>query len=193
MNDKVSAGRVSGATLAVGPWGQADGSYQFSGTATSYVEIPNTQGQLLDFRRSVSILAWIYWEGKPGPIVNYHSNGFGVHLWATGQNQLFARFVKRNGDLSKPLTFSGLQMKSWQYVGCSYNYITGEAKLWLNSKAVIEVKLEIFEIQTQFDIRIGARLNDQRFFKGRIACVQFYPSALTGAEIAQVKDVCKGN
>ena len=192
MHNKVSAGIVAGLAFAAGPWGQAGTSYQFSGTGSSYIEIPNNVKKALDFEKSITILAWIYWEGKAGPIVNYEVNGFGVHFWVTGQNQLFARFNKRGGEKSKHLLFTGVQLNSWQYVGCSYNYNTGEAKLWYNGQAVVVMNMNIFKIRTQFPIRIGALVGDQRFFKGRIACIQFYLTALTAVEIAKVKDVCKG-
>ena len=45
-------------------------------------------------------------------------------------------------------------------------------------------------IDTDAEIRIGARLNDGRYFKGKISCVQIYSKALSEAEIAAVKGRC---
>ena len=45
-------------------------------------------------------------------------------------------------------------------------------------------------IDTDAEIRIGARLGDGRYFKGKISCVQIYSKALSEAEVAAVKDRC---
>ena len=187
-----STGQVSNAVLAGGPWGETDGSYQFSGNANSFIEIANNEGGPLDFETSITILAWVYWEGNAGPIVHYEVDGAGVQLWVNGQNQLTAQFVQRSGAKAKEIVFSGIQLNSWHYVGCSYNYATGEGKLWYDGKAVQAVILGVFKIRTQFSIRCGARVGDQKFYTGRIACLQFYGAPLDEEAVIQIKDLCKG-
>ena len=79
---------------APGPDGRPDGSTLFFGSTNSYIEFPNN-GQL-DTRRSMTILAWVYHNGRSGPIFNYDRRGFGVHLWMVGPRVLFVRFVRRS-------------------------------------------------------------------------------------------------
>lgn len=84
------------------------GAYQFQGTADSYIEIPNTGN--LDTRHAMTILANVYPTGNGGPIVNYMTNGWGVHLWQFENNELFVRFVHRNGVFHKPIGSRVLQV-----------------------------------------------------------------------------------
>ena len=85
-----------------------DGAYEFKGTADSFVEIPN-DGKM-DIKNSMTILANVYPTGSGGPIVNYKTDGWGVHLWQFESTELFVRFVHRNGIFHKPLASRVLQV-----------------------------------------------------------------------------------
>lgn len=84
-------------------------AYEFSGKEESYVKIPFSKK--LDTRYSMTVLASIFPVGKDGPIIHYSSKKWGVHLWQYNENQLFARFVKRNGIFTEPLAARVLQVK----------------------------------------------------------------------------------
>ena len=43
------------------------------------------------------------------------------------------------------------------------------------------------ELSTQYPIRVGARENDDRFFKGKIACIQIYDKALNEQQIGELR------
>ena len=73
-------------------------------------------------------------------------------------------------------------------VHCSLE--TGISSLWIDGKRVVQQAVGIFQIDTDAEIRIGARQNDARYFKGKISCVQIYSKALSEAEVAAVKDRC---
>ena len=65
------------------------------------MEIPN-DGKM-DTQDSMTILANIYPTGSGGPILNYKTDGWGVHLWQFESTELFVRFVHRNGVFHKPI------------------------------------------------------------------------------------------
>lgn len=73
------------------------------------MEIPN-DGKL-DTQNSMTILANVYPTGSGGPILNYKTNGWGVHLWQFESTELFVRFVHRNGVFHKPIASRVLQVR----------------------------------------------------------------------------------
>ena len=73
------------------------------------MEIPN-DGKL-DTQNSMTILANVYPTGSGGPILNYKTNGWGVHLWQFESTELFVRFVHRNGIFHKPIASRVLQVR----------------------------------------------------------------------------------
>ena len=180
--------RLIGVTPAPGPDGRPDGSMQFYGRSSSYVEIPNS-GRL-DARYSITILAWVYHSGRAGPIFNYNPRGFGVHLWMVRPRELFARFVRRNGRFTRPVRSRNVRYRAWNYVGATYNQKTGIAALWINSRRVAQQRIGRFQLSTQPAVRLGARLGDRRYFRGRMFCIQVYSVALTGKQIAAAKKKC---
>ena len=60
FNNRVIEGVPSGVTLAPEPDGSASGSYEFYGTSNSYIEIPNSAGEPLDVRYSMTMPGWVY-------------------------------------------------------------------------------------------------------------------------------------
>lgn len=179
---------IVGVRPTTGPWGYPNTAYQFLGKPNSYVEIPN-RGKL-DPKGSITILAWIYPTNKPGPIANYQRNGWGVHLWQTARRQLFVRFVRRNGAFTPYLARNVLRSYRWNYVGAVYNIKTGRASLYANTRKVASRYIGRFRMKTQYSIRMGARVGDGRYFRGRIACLQVYDRALTRWQIIRTKRRC---
>ena len=59
----------------------------------------------------MTILANVYPTGSGGPILNYKTNGWGVHLWQFESTELFVRFVHRNGVFHKPIASRVLQVR----------------------------------------------------------------------------------
>lgn len=172
-----------------GPDGLPYGSYYFHGRRNSYVEIPN-RGRL-DVRSCVTILAWIYHQGRAGPIVNYKRNGWGVHFWMVSPKTLFVRYTQRIGRrFTHALAYRGVRPHTWQFVGTSYNRNTGVAKLYINGKMVARRKIGKISLATNYEIRVGARQGDRRYFRGRIACLQFYSAALTTNMIRRRMKAC---
>lgn len=89
--------------------GVKDDAFLFKGKNTSFIEIGNS-GKL-DAKKSITVLANIYPTGRGGPIINYKSDGWGVHLWQFTTNQLFVRFVTRDAKMTtQPLATRVLEV-----------------------------------------------------------------------------------
>lgn len=182
-------GKLGYVRSAPGPDTYPGGSYQFFGRRDSYIEFPN-RGKL-DTRRSITIIAWIYHEGRVGPIFNYMPNGWGVHLWMVSPRTLFVRYTRRRGRKpTKALSSRKIKPLKWQYIATTYDYITGYAKLYLDGKVIAQRKIGRIRLATNYPVRMGARRGDRRYFRGRISCVMVFDVALNPNQIARRKKRC---
>ncbi|XP_035692640.1 uncharacterized protein LOC118427111 [Branchiostoma floridae] len=187
-NDAVARGTL----LSPGPFGDTDGAFLFSGTVGSYLDIPNN-GRL-DVRYSHTVLAHIYPTGAAGPIFAYITNGndWGVHFFQTGPQELTHRVVGRNRNNDSPFLIANvLNQNTWNYVGGSYNSVTGMASVWNNAQLVNEIYAGVAEVKTQYPIRVAMKDGDSRIFAGRIACLQLYNYAMTPGQIEAARYKCK--
>ena len=185
-----------GVTLAPGPDGRPNCSYKFSGSSNSYIEFPNRIGGPLDVRYSMTMLCWVSYDGKDGPLFNYeHSSAFGVHLWVTKDWKLYVHFVKRDYSSPGNMLLNGSLVDEWNFVGASYDRSSGEAKLWVNGAVVQTLNIGAgLELATQDSIRMGVKTGDGRYFKGRIAQMRIYNRALSQEQIQAIqKLVVAGN
>ena len=187
INNRVGAGVASGVHIAPGPDGKPNGSYEFLGTVHSFIEFPN--GGVLDVKNSMTMFCWLYPGGQDGPLFNYGETGsWGVHLWVEG-GQLFARFNKRDYSFTPSLRHTPLKRDGWKFVGASYDQANGHAKLWVDGKVVQTLNIGAnLQLATQDSVRMGVRVSDNRYFKGRIAQMQVYNVALTQEQVKLIKD-----
>ena len=136
------------------------------------------------------MLCWLYPSSQNGPLFNYRNNGsWGVHLWVV-EGQLFAQFPKRDYSWTRLLHHTPLKQEDgWKFVGASYDQANGDAKLWVNGTAVQTVNIGAnLQLATQDNVRMGAKIGDARYFKGKIAKMQVYNVALTQEQIKLIKD-----
>ncbi|XP_074606931.1 uncharacterized protein LOC141859933 [Acropora palmata] len=198
IKNRTTPGIPSGVSLAPGPYGEEDGSYEFFGNANSFIEFPNSPGGALDVRYSMTILCWVYYDekgGPHGPIFNYNTGGiYGVHFWVL--NRLFyARFNDRVFTYLPSLQHTSLA-GGWKFVGASYDNKTGEIKLWADGafKQTRNMAAGV-ELGTQGNVRMGVRKNDIRYFKGKISQLQIYNEALSQQQILKLatkpKEPCR--
>ena len=188
INNWVGEGSASGVITAPGPDGKPDGSYEFSGTVNSYIEFPD--GGALDTSYSMTMLCWLFPGGQDGPLFNYRNSGsWGVHLWVVA-GQLFVRFTKRNYRFTDALLKTYLKPEDgWKFVGASYDQANGDAKLWVDGLVVQTLNIGAnLQLATQDSVRMGVKIGDGRYFKGRIAQMQVYDVALTLEQIQAVKE-----
>ena len=124
------------------------------------------------------------------PLFNYGESGsWGVHLWVES-GQFFARFVRRDYSFTNALLNTHLKPEDgWKFVGASYDQANGDAKLWVDEKVVQTLNIGAnLELATQGSVRMGTKIGDARYFKGRIAQMQVYNIALTQEQIKLIKD-----
>jgi len=72
INGQVTAGDARKVRLASGPDSKANGSYEFEGSSNSYITFQNSDGGPLDVRYSMTILCWLYYGGRDGPLFHYN-------------------------------------------------------------------------------------------------------------------------
>ena len=180
--------RLSNVHLAPGPDGLPHGSYYIQGRPSSFIEIPN-RGRL-DARNYITLLAWIYNQGSAGPIVNYKRDGRGVRLWMKNSKTISVRYTQRLGSFTKAVQYSGIRPGSWQFIGTSYNKNTGVAKLYVNGRRVARLRIGKISLATNYEVRVGALKGGRHFFRGRMACLQFYNAALTTNMIRRRMKTC---
>ena len=72
----------------------------------------------------------------------------------------------------------------------TYQYSTGIARLFVDQTMIKELNIGTFEIGSAEPVRIGKTDHDQRYFRGKVSCVQVYDIALTQEEIAATKNRC---
>ena len=198
INNRQPHGVPVGVSLAAGPNGKPNDSYQFAGQPDSYIEFPNNGS--LDVQHSITMLCWVYLENssyESGPLFDYKNPKvyWGVRL-GISSGKLAARYTDRS-DLNtnyelKLDTVQSLALNRWHYVGSSYDYHTGNATLWLNGTAVQELHFKAnMSLATQDLVRMGA-ITDLVSFKGRITAMQVYDVALTAKQINEVKNDGRG-
>ena len=145
-------------------------------------------------RYSMTILCWVYYDGKGGPLFNYEKGStWGVHFWVLNDGRLFVRFTRRDFSHINHLVHTSL-VGGWKFVGASYDRCSGEAKLWVNGAVVQTLNIGAgLELATQDVIRMGVKTGDGRYFKGRIAQMRIYNRALTQEQIQAIQKLVAGN
>ncbi|XP_019645295.1 PREDICTED: location of vulva defective 1-like [Branchiostoma belcheri] len=187
-------GVATGTQLAPGPNGDPDGAFLFSGTVSSYIDIPNN-GRL-DVRLSYTILANIYPTGYDGPIFNYVGNNndhlWAIHFWQTSHQALFLRTIGRHTrwDSIPPVSANVLQQNAWNYVGGTYDSSTGVEAVWNDGELVAQLQIGVPSVASQYAVRVAVKDGDRRYFAGRIACIQLYDFAMTQEQIVSARDRC---
>ena len=173
--------------LAPGPFGNPNGSFLFSGINGSYVELTNN-GEL-DTRFSISVFAWVYLENSgTGPIFEY-----GCSMWAFYSTLgVEIRYVDRESSKIYRLYKEGvLKASAWNFIGTTYDHHTGLAAVWVNESMVIRRSIGgNVELATQGNVTIGGSHEEEKHFRGRISCLQFYNQALSVDQIVKIKTRC---
>ena len=189
---KNKPGRPRGIRLSPGPDGFPRGSFYFSGRRDSYTYFPNNGG--IDTRNSITLLAWIFPESG-GPIFYYRPRGSGVSLWVIRRNTLYAKFVRRSGKGEFVLRTRGLRLRTWNFVGASYDSKTGLATLWRESTPIAQRNIgRGLRLATNYPAIMGSRPGSRTNFRGRIACMQVFDVALNGPQMRKRRNVCfRGN
>lgn len=186
-------GTLKAVRPAKGPDGKRGTAYRFFGRPDSYIEFPNSGP--IDTKYSITILGWIFPEGgKGGPIFQYSPDKWGVHFWITGRRSrtLFARYASRRSlAQTLPLRYRLPRLFRWYFVGTSYDYKTRIARLFVNDRVVYQRKIgRNIQLATNFPVRVGVKKGDNRYYKGKIACLQVYNMALSVKQVIKRRRKC---
>jgi len=183
-------------SLADGPDGQANGSYQFHGTEDGYIEFPNNAGTL-DARHSITMLCWVYISKSS----NFSSPLF-IYYNKTNSDKFFGMAIRNakltsyfKGIASLEVKSARLESNHWHYVGALYDHEKNEVSLWVNGTIVAQRKFANDRPRATGyrAVRMGAiflkRWQKTLKFKGRITAMQVYNFSLTEQQIEVVKYV----
>ena len=181
---------LTGVRYRQGPDGRRDGSVQFYGRRNSYVDIPNP-GRL-DARYSITVLTWVYHEGRSGIILNYNPNRRGFQLRMNSRRVLQVVIVRRRRRRTITVRTRGrfIKYKAWNYVGVTYDDRSQIVTVWVNSKAVVTRRIGKIQLDTRKAIRLGGRRGSGEYFQGRLFCLQLYSVALSRKQIDEAKKKC---
>lgn len=188
-------GESNDVDLAPGPDGSPGGSHYFNGTSTSFIKFPNKGG--LDTKYSMTFLAWINYEETEGPIFYYADSNVGLGkfgnqflLWG-GRLKIVIRQMANFTTLAS-ISSDSLESQTWHFVGVSYDYVSGETKLWINgSENRVKYTIWPSETATRQAVVMGALKNYPRYFRGRISCILLYDRVLTKPEIEDAMELCR--
>ena len=189
IQDRVPQGDSSGVQLAAGPDGRVNGSYEFFGYANSSIQFNNSDGGVLDVRYSITMLCWVYYDGRKGPFFSYSpwpsSSPHPLYFGALNEN-LYVLFKTRNDAYFSVLN-TGALAGGWNFVGASYNRASGEAKLWIDGVAVQTIYAAAEkDLETKYNVVMGASLFYGVFFKGRITQMRLYNISLSQEQVREI-------
>ena len=164
--------------------GMQNAPLQLQGTPDSFVEIPNFPGSDIDTRTSITLLMDVFPTGNRGSILSFHEQGLGLQICLDGvmdgKGILTARFARRDFSQPPSLTKAVLKMNAWNFIGASYDFDSGIARLWHDGNDV-EAKYigQKLELATHCSIRIGAlAVPAQRCFQGRVTDLHIFAESL---------------
>ena len=188
--------RFSNTYFVPGINGEAGGAMRLKGQQDSYIEIG--ANEQVGFDQSMTILLYVNpLRNLPGPLVHYKANGHGVQLWILGtvseKGQLMARFNQRNLAYTEWLRADVLNLAQWNFVGASYDHVTGWATLYHDGLQVRRRNIgKDLHLATRYEVRIGAVTSSSLgTYNGDVACLQFYSKALSIEEVVEAQDACK--
>ncbi|XP_068737212.1 uncharacterized protein [Montipora capricornis] len=196
INNRVREGEFNplNVGLASGPDGRANGSYEFKGQGSSSIKFTNSQSKALDVKFSMTVLCWLNYKGKDGPVFNYARKNNKQYNWGVVlrviNETIFVHFRKRDYGVTKTLQSSTrMPTDTWTFVGASYNHSSGEAKLLVDGKEVKSKNIGTgFKLGTQVNARLGVRPGDPDFFKGKIARLKIFNVALSPEQMEVSKN-----
>ncbi|CAH3188395.1 unnamed protein product, partial [Porites evermanni] len=151
IKSRVAAGDASGVTLAPGPDGVPGGSYEFSGSSNSFIEFSNSEGGPLDVRYSMTMLCWVYYNSKDGPLFNYRPSKPWAFVGATYDHSTGDAKLWVNGAVVQTLNIgAGLDLATQDSIrmGAIKNYDWWSFKGRIAQMQVYDKALTQEQIQT---------------------------------------------
>lgn len=181
--------------LVRGPFDKPHAAYQFAGT--SCIHIPGSR-QFNEM--SITILVWIFQTGHTGSIVYFKSNegaeaygksAVSVEIHTSGSWSISAGLVGNDGSRFHLWSNNSVALANkWHYIGVSYDYLSGEAIMWIDGEDVERLILKNLVLSTDRSIQMGGGQGNQDSFEGCMSCLQVYDRALSRKEVKAVQNRC---
>ena len=169
-------------SLAPGPDGSVNGSYEFFGYF-SKIAFGECGCETLNVRHSITLLCWVFIRRNDhhGHLLSFvdYDHGFTVSLEFYGD--LLEAYINDDGldiVLATPFTSKG----RWSHVGMSYNNFTGELNLFMDGRltATHSSPVEGIVLDTEFSELCSVE------YHGRITQARVYDVALTEDQVQMV-------
>ena len=184
--NKNPKGRITNARYQRGPSNEPGGSILLKGQFNSYVEFPKKKRNPAD---EITVLAYILPGDREGPIIaNGKKGGVGIKFYTTKKG-LSVSFSSPKKTL-RVVYPKMLSKPKWKFVGASYSRKTRLVKIFIDSKEYARKKINRFRVPLDYTMRVGAVRRDPRRLRGKVACIQIYPEALTPLQIRMARRLC---
>ena len=183
VRDRSPAGVGTNVMLVPGPSGNANGSYRFQHSLNSEIEFEN-EGKL-DVGQSITILAWLFRNNTVGTIFLYENRDTSVSGVAFKYNSSKLKAEIRSRDHSQLMELETpfqIPRYSWTHVGMSYDYTTGELKIFVDEQVhTHESPVTEINLATQDSAYAGYNVT------GRISQIMVYDVALNEEQVELVR------
>ena len=185
--------KITGTSLAEGPWGRQNWAQQLEKSAKSNIEFLVRERES---KNDFTMLAWLYIASTESSQIS-NPGSWGLTIKLVKKNFIpFIRlkFVQRPTPSVQGLAFDGLETNTWNFLAITFDPLTQVATLWANDQLVGSLKTNIYKLVYENHLWIGAKVKDvnSQHLKMRISCVQFFTASLTKEAMAKTKFVCKG-
>jgi hypothetical protein len=167
--------------------GKFGNSYIGTGIDGDHINISSDAGDELDFFGSFSIVLWV----KPNDIANrvswiekYWSDSYKLGRYINGDNIAF--FINGTG-----INGGDCIIGEWMHVVAVYDSRIKTARIYKNSDRVAQGIVDPPEGDSNSDLRIGGRQNDDHF-NGQIDEVRIYNRALSPSEVKKLYEWAPG-
>ena len=183
--ERANLATMSRVAWAPGVDGTPHGSIHLRQRTDSFIEIFNRTGSGLDTRTSITLLVHVFPMVNREPILSFQEDGLGVQIGQEGvvdqKGVLTVRFTWRDFAQPPALSKAVLNMITWNFIGASYDYESGIARLWHDGNEV-EAKFigKKLALATQFSIRMGAlaTAGPALCFQGRVSELLIFAESL---------------
>ncbi|XP_070540748.1 polycystin-1-like protein 2 [Ptychodera flava] len=180
-NDVMHRGSVSAA--------QADAveSYFLPGQSDSYLKFPINDKSILSF--SATIMLEVYPTSSSGSILD-GGNNHGCSIFQESSNTVTASVVSYSGTRYS-MSMTSVSSNDWNSLAISYDYDSGELKLWHDGGLVDCLNIGQTELNTTDALYIGySATAGGAAFQGYVTCLQVYDQALSQSEIQRAHSRC---
>ena len=166
-----------------GPAGRPKGATVFPGRTIGSFPIKRKLTRELFKADGITYIAWIRPQRASGVIFS-----FGV-TFGLSRRRLYASFrpLVRIRLVRTPAVISRITVprNRWSYVAVSYNQKTRRAKLYLNSRRIASKKMRY-----RMTLSGNKKAHMGKGYRGSIACMQIYRSALSPKQIVHRSKRC---